>query len=73
MYNQARKDDAQFLVLREIPTVLGRLILFSIAILLHNHLPFIFLSVGIIFIYFWFLDTKKLNEVILSKNFGKVI
>jgi len=63
MYNQARKDDAQFLVLREIPTVLGRLILFSIAILLNKHLPLIFLSVGIIFIYFWFLDTRKLNEV----------
>ena len=66
MYNQARKDDAQFLVLREIPTVLGRLILFSIAILLHNYLPFIFLSVGIIFIYFWFLDTRKLNDVIVA-------
>lgn len=65
MYNQARKDDAQFLVLREIPTVLGRLILFSMAILLHNYLPLIFLFVGIIFIYFWFLDTRKLNEVIV--------
>ena len=62
MYNQARKDDAQFLVLREIPTVLGRLLLFSLAILLHSHLPLIFLSVGIIFIYFLFLDTKKLNR-----------
>jgi MFS family permease len=61
MYNQARKDDAQFLVLREIPTVLGRVILFSIAILLDNHLPLIFLAVGIIFIYFWFLNTRKLN------------
>lgn len=63
MYNQARKADAQFLVLREIPTVLGRLILFSLAILFHNHLPLIFLFVGIIFIYFWFLNTKKLNTV----------
>ena len=62
MYNQARKDDAQFLVLREIPTVLGRLLLFSIAILLHNHLPLIFLSVAIIFVYFWILDTRKLNR-----------
>lgn len=62
MYNQARKDDAQFLVLREIPTVLGRLVLFSLAILLHNYIPLIFLSVGVIFIYFWFLDTRKLNE-----------
>lgn len=66
MYNQARKDDAQFLVLREIPTILGRLILFSIAILLHNYLPFIFLFVGVIFIYFWFLDTRKLNSVIVA-------
>ncbi len=64
MYNQARKDDAQFLVLREIPTIIGRLVLFSIAILLHNQLPLIFLSVGIIFIYFWFLDTRKLNGII---------
>lgn len=63
MYNQARKEDAQFLVLREIPTVLGRLILFSLAIFFHNHLPLIFLSVGIIFIYFWFLNTRKLNGV----------
>jgi len=66
MYNQARKDDAQFLVLREIPTVLGRLVLFYIAILFHNHLTLIFLSVGIIFIYFWFLDTRKLNGVIVA-------
>ena len=62
MYNQARKDDAQFLVLREIPVVLGRLVLFFIAILLHDHIPLIFLSVGIIFIYFWLLDTRKLNK-----------
>lgn len=66
MYNQARKDDAQFLVLREIPTVLGRLVLFSIAILLHNYIPFIFLSVGVIFIYFWFLDTRRLNGAIVA-------
>ena len=61
MYNQARKDDAQFIVLREVPTVLGRIILFSIAILLHNQLPALFLLVGIIFIYFWFLDSRKLE------------
>lgn len=61
MYNQARKDDAQFLILREIPTVLGRIILFSIAILLYNQLPILFLLVGILFTYFWFLDTRKLE------------
>jgi len=61
MYNRARKDDAQFMVLREIPTISGRIILFLLAILLHNHLPTLFLLVGILFIYFWFLDTKKLE------------
>lgn len=61
MYNQARKDDAQFIVLREIPTVLGRIILFLLAILLHNQLPILFLLIGVIFIYFWVLDTRKLE------------
>ena len=61
MYNQARKDDAQFLILREIPTVSGRIILFLIAILLHNELPTIFLIVGLLFMYFWFLDSRKLE------------
>jgi MFS family permease len=31
LFNQARKDDAQFIVLREIPVVLGRIILYVIA------------------------------------------
>jgi len=66
MYNQARKDDAQFLVLREVPTVLGRLILFSLAIVFHDSLPLLFLLVGIIFLYFWFLDTRKLNGALIS-------
>lgn len=62
MYNQARKDDAQFIVLREIPTVLGRLVLFSIAIIFHKNLPILFLLIGLIFTYFWFLNTKKLES-----------
>lgn len=62
MYNQARKDDAQFLILREIPTILGRLILFTLAIIFHDRLPILFLVVSVVFIYFWFLDTKKLNN-----------
>jgi MFS family permease len=61
MYNQARRDDAQFIVLREVPTVLGRIILFSATVLLHDQIPTLFLLVGIIFIYFWFLDSRKLE------------
>ncbi len=61
LFNRARKDDAQFVVLREVPVVLGRIILYGGAILLYNKLPVLFLLVGILFIYFWFLDTRKLE------------
>lgn len=61
MLNRAKEYDAQFMVLREIPTVLGRLILFGITIPLHEHIPYVFLAVGVIFTYFWFLNTKKLE------------
>lgn len=60
LFNTARKDDAQFIILREIPTVLGRLILYSLAALLFNYLPILFFITGVIFIYFWFVNTKKL-------------
>lgn len=61
LYNQARKDDAQFIILREVPVVLGRIILYGSALLLYNNLPILFILIGIVFSYFWFLDTKKLN------------
>lgn len=62
MFNRARKDDAQFIVLREVPTILGRLILFALTALLSESLPILFLLVGILFIYFVFLNTKKLES-----------
>jgi len=60
LYNQARKDDAQFIILREVPVVLGRVILYGTALLMYNHLPILFLAIGILFSYFWFLDGRKL-------------
>ncbi len=60
-YNKARQDDAQFLVLREIPSVLGRLILYSSALLLYKNLPILFMLVGITFSLFLFINTKKLE------------
>lgn len=60
LFNSARRDDAQFIVLREVPTVLGRLILYATTILLYKKLPLVFLTVGIVFIYFWFFNSKKL-------------
>ena len=63
MLNQARKSDAQFIVLREIPVVLGRIILYSSAILLYKNLPILFLFVGLLLIYFWFFNSKKLETI----------
>lgn len=61
LFNRARKDDAQFIVMREIPTILGRLILYGLAMILHDQLPYVFLFVAIVFVYFWFLDLKWLE------------
>ncbi|MEQ1561094.1 MAG: MFS transporter [Nitrospira sp.] len=60
LFNSGRYDDAQFLVLREIPNVSGRLILYVVVALLYTHLPFVFLLSALLFIYFWFLDLGKL-------------
>lgn len=65
LYNQARKGDAQFIILREVPVVLGRIILYGSALLLYNNLPILFIFIGTIFSYFWFLDTKKLSRVVV--------
>jgi MFS family permease len=59
LFNSARKGDAQFLVLREVPVVIGRLVLYSLAILLYNQVPILFLVVALSFAYFWFLDSRK--------------
>lgn len=68
LFNRARKDDAQFIILREIPNIMGRLILFSLAILLHNNLPVLFLMVGLSFIFFVNFDTKKLESNALQNE-----
>jgi hypothetical protein len=36
--------------------------LYGTAVLLYDKLPILFLLVGIFFIYFWFLNTKKLEN-----------
>ena len=60
LYNRARKDDAQFLVLREIPTVFGRQILFLLVLVCINQIELVFLVVALLFLYFLFFDTRKL-------------
>ncbi|MDE2041368.1 MAG: hypothetical protein KGI59_03255, partial [Patescibacteria group bacterium] len=60
LMNAARKDDAQFIVLREIPVILGRIIMYSLALVLFNNLPILFVITACLFIYFWFLDSRRL-------------
>lgn len=62
MFNRARSSDAQFIVLREIPTILGRVIVFSITLLFIalGKFELSFLVVSLISIYFWFNNTDKL-------------
>lgn len=63
LFNNARKDDAQFLVLREIPNVAGRFLLYGLAIIFSNNLSNVFIISGVVLIFYWFFDTKKLVKV----------
>lgn len=67
MLNRARSADAQFLVLREIPTILGRVIVFVITLLLLsiNQFELAFLMVAFISLYFWF---NNLDNLIKQPN-----
>lgn len=64
MFNRARGNEAQFLVLREIPTILGRIIVFSLAIFLASigQMELTFLLVACLSLYFWFNDIDRLLE-----------
>jgi len=62
MFNRARSNDAQFLVLREIPTIFGRVIVFTLTLvfLALNHFEPVFLMVAFLSIYFWFNNLDDL-------------
>lgn len=66
MMNRARGLDAQFLVLREVPTILGRLTIFLLAILFISIDKFelIFLLVALLSTYFWFNNIYKLTKTV---------
>ena len=68
MFNRARGADAQFLVLREVPTILGRVVLFGItlALLSVGQFELIFLVVAFLSLYFWFNNFDSLVK--LSKS-----
>lgn len=56
MFNRARASDEQFILLREIPTIFGRVIVFSVtlAFIALGKFELSFLMVALISIYFWF-------------------
>jgi hypothetical protein len=64
MFNRARSMDAQFLVLREVPTILGRVLLFlsALTFIAIDQLELTFLLVTFLSLYFWFNNTKRLTE-----------
>lgn len=64
VFNRARVYDAQFIVLREIPTILGRLIVFTLSIILISIDKFelTFLIVAILSLYFWFNNINILTK-----------
>ena len=64
MFNRARSSDAQFLVLREVPTVAGRIILFLVALACigSGHFELTFLFVALVSVYFWFVRTDRLMQ-----------
>ena len=64
MFNRARSADAQFLVLREVPTILGRIVLFiiTLALLSIGKFEFIFIVVALFSLYFWFNNFDVLME-----------
>jgi hypothetical protein len=63
MFNKARDADAQFLVLREVPTIFGRIVVFAAAIILISlgHFELTFLMVALLSLYFWFNNLEKLK------------
>jgi MFS family permease len=62
MFNRARSADAQFLVLREVPTIFGRMLLFviTLALLSIGQFELIFIVVAIFSLYFWFNNLDSL-------------
>lgn len=64
MYNRARGADAQFLVLREIPTIFGRVILFiaTLFFISIEQMELTFLLVAVLSLYFWFNNISKLRS-----------
>jgi MFS family permease len=64
MFNRARKTDSQFLVLREIPTIFGRVVVFvsSLIFISIGKFELVFVLVAILSVYFWFNDIDRLTK-----------
>lgn len=60
VFNRARGNEEEFLVMIEIPNLIGRCILFSVCALMYQSLPLVFLFIGVVFTFFWFVDASEL-------------
>jgi MFS family permease len=68
LFNNARESDAQFLVLREIPNVTGRLILYLFVLVFTNYMHLVFVMAALSFMYFIIFDTRKLSRNYLQST-----
>jgi len=64
MLNRARGADIQFLLLREIPTIFGRVFVFvaTLGLIATGHAELTFLLVALLSVYFWFNNIEKLTS-----------
>jgi MFS family permease len=58
LYQNAQKDDINFIVFREIPVVIGRMIMFTLALIFATQLHLVFAIVAMLYLYFVFAKFK---------------
>jgi MFS family permease len=66
LYANAKDDDAQFLVLRELPVVSARIFVFLLAIFFAARLEFVFLAAVLTLIYFFFFNPPSQRSNVSS-------
>jgi hypothetical protein len=66
LYANAKTDDAQFLVLRELPVVSARIFVFLLAIFFAARLEFVFLTAALALVFFFFFNPPSQKSNVSS-------
>ena len=66
LYANAKTDDAQFLVLRELPVISARIFVFLLAIFFVARLEFVFLAAALTLVYFFFFNPPAQKSNVIS-------